>query len=92
MPILLHQTPEGEIVVHACESWPEGVESFWLIVDEHYGDSPENVWDVVEREDTLAAFSAAGDVVVLTAYCVSLGTDGSFTVVPESGDRWLLRG
>lgn len=94
MAVLVHKRPDGEIVVHACDGWSDGMESFWGVVDGRYGDSPENVWDVVEREDkgTLAAFSVAGDVVVHTAHCLSLGTDGSFTVVPDGGGPWHLRG
>ncbi len=92
MAVLVHRQPDGEIVVRACGSWPEGVESFWCLVDECYGDSPQNIWDVVEREDegALAAFGVAGDVVVLTAHRLVLGPDGSYEVVPEDGDPWLL--
>ena len=92
MAVLLHKRPDGEIVVHACGSWPDAVESFWQTVDECYGDSPKSIWEVVEREDdgALAAFGVAGDVVVLTAHGLVLGTDGSYTVVPEGGDPWIL--
>ena len=92
MAVLLHKRPDGEIVVHACGSWPEGVESFWRTVDESYGDSPKSVWEVAEREDdgALAAFGVAGDVVVLSAHALVLGPDGFYTVVPEGGDPWTL--
>jgi hypothetical protein len=33
---------------------------------------------------------AAGDVVVLTAHGLVLRPDGSYTVVPEGGNPWLL--
>ena len=92
MAVLLHRRPGGEIVARACDRWPEGVESFWRTVDECYGDSPENVWEVEEREDegALAAFGVAGDVVVLTAHGLVLGPDGSYEVVPKDGDPRLL--
>ena len=92
MAVLLHKRPDGEIVVRACGSWPEGVESFWRTVDETYGDSPKSVWEVAEREDegALAAFGVAGDVVVLSAHALVLGPDGFYTVVPEGGDPWIL--
>ena len=68
--LLLHERPEGETVVQACESWTDGVESFWNVVERHYGDSPKSIWEYVEREDdgTLAAIGVACDVIVLTAH------------------------
>jgi len=51
MAVLVHRQPGGEIVVRVCDGWPEGVQSFWRLVDECYGDSPRNVWEVAERED-----------------------------------------
>ena len=92
MAVLLHKRPDGEIVVHACGSWLEGVESFWRTVDESYGDSPKSVWEVAEREDegARAGVGVAGDVVVLTAHGLVLGPDGSYTVVPEGGDPWTI--
>ena len=92
MPVLIHKRPEGEIVVHACDGWTDGVESFWCVVDGHYGDSPKNVWGLVEREDegVLAAFGVAGDVVVLTTHGLTLDPDGCCTVVPKDGDPWPI--
>jgi hypothetical protein len=92
MAVLLHRRSDGEIVVRACDGWPEGVESFWRLMDECYGDSPKNVWEVAEREDegALAAFGVAGDVVVLTTHGLVLGPDGSYTVVPKGGAPWPL--
>ncbi len=92
MVVLLHKRPEGEIVVQACESWTDGVESFWCVVERHYGDSPKSIWEYVEREDdgALAAVGVAGDVVVLTAHGLMLDPDGCYTVMPKGGDPWPI--
>lgn len=90
--VLLHKRPEGEIVVQACESWTEGVESFECVLSEHYGDSPKSIWEIVEREDegALAAVGVAGDVVVLSAHGLMLDSDGCYTVMPKNGDPWPI--
>jgi len=92
MVVLLHKRPEGEIVVQACESWTDGVESFWCVVERHYGDSPKSIWEYVEREDdgALAAVGVAGDVVVLTAHGLMLDPDGCYTVMPKGGVPWPI--
>ena len=89
--LLLHERPEGETVVQACESWTDGVESFECVLREHYGDSPKSIWDTVEREDgTLAAVGVAGDVVVLTSDGLMLNADGCYMVTPKGGDPWRI--
>ena len=90
MAVLIHQLPEGEIVVSECD-WPEGVQSFNRILEEYYGDSPKSVWDCTEQENRglLSAVGVAGDVVVLSAHRLMLARDG-ITVVPNDGVPWLL--
>jgi len=90
--VLLHERPEGETVVQACESWTDGVKSFWSIVERHYGDSPKSLWDCVEREDdsTMAAVGVAGDVIVLTAHGLMLNPDGCYTVMPTGAAPWRI--
>ena len=90
--VLLHERPEGETAVQACESWTDGVESFWCIVREHYGDSPKSIWEYTEREDdgVLAAIGVAGDVVVLTPHRLMLDADRCYTVMPKDGDPWRI--
>ncbi len=90
MAVLIHERPEGEIVVSECD-WPEGVQSFNRILEEHYGDSPKSVWEYAEQEDKglLSAIGVAGDVVVLSSHELMLGR-GGITVVPDDGIPWLL--
>lgn len=90
--VLLHERAEGETVVQACESWSDGVESFWNVLERHYGDSPKSIWEYVERENdgALAAVGVAGDVVVLTTHGLMLDADGCYTVMPTGGDPWRI--
>ncbi len=90
MAVLIHERPEGEIVVCECD-WPDGVEAFNRILEEHYGDSWQSVWGISEREDkrTLSAVGVAGDVVVLSAHGLEIGRAG-VTVVPDDGVPWLV--
>lgn len=92
MVVLLHKRPEGEIVVQAYASWTSGVESYWCVLSEQYGDSPKSIWETVEREDdgVLAAVGVAGDVVVLSAHRLMLDPDGCYTVMPKGGDPWPI--
>ena len=90
MAVLIHERPEGEIVVCECD-WLEGVQSFNRILEEHYGDAWQSVWEISEREDkgTLSAVGVAGDVVVLSAHGLEIGRAG-VTVAPDDGVSWLL--
>ena len=90
--VLLHERPEGETVIQACESWSDGVESFWNVVKRHYGDSPKSIWEIVEREDdgVLAALGVAGDVVVLSAHGLMLNADGCYMVMPKDENPWRI--
>lgn len=90
MAVLIHERPEGEMVVSECD-WPDGVQSFGRIIEQYYGDSPKSIWEIAEREDRglLSAVGVAGDVVLLTAHGLVFGRDG-ITVVPEDGVPWLV--
>ena len=90
MAVLVHERPDGELVVSACD-WPEGVRSFNSILEGYYGDSPKSIWEIAEREErgVLSAVGVAGDVIVLSAHRLMLGRDG-ITVVPDDGVPWLL--
>lgn len=90
MALLLHQRPEGELVVSECD-WPDGVQSFERILTTYYGDSPKSVWDTSEQEQRglLSAVGSAGDVVLLSTSRLLIGRDG-ITVVPDDGVPWLL--
>ena len=90
MAVLVHERPDGEIVVSECV-WPEGVLSFERILTTYYGDSPKSVWDCSEQEERglLSAVGSAGDIVVLSTSRLMFGRDG-ITVVPDDGVPWLL--
>ena len=90
MAVLIHERPDGELVVSACD-WPDGVRSFERILGEYYGDSPKSVWDVSEQEQRglQSAVGSAGDIVVLSTSRLMFGRDG-ITVVPDDGVPWLL--
>ena len=90
MAVLIHERPEGETLISEHD-WPEGVQSFNRILEEHYGDSWQSVWEYSERENkgVFSAIGVAGDVVVLSSNKLLLGREG-ITVVPEDGVPWLL--
>ncbi len=90
MAVLIHERPEGELVVSECD-WPDGVQSFDRILEEYYGDSAKSVWEYADRGErgVLSAVGAAGDVVVLSSHRLLLERDG-ITVVPDDGVPWLL--
>ena len=90
MAVLIHERPEGEIVVSECD-WLGGVQSFNRILEEHYGDAWQSVWEYAEREDkgVFSAIGIAGDLVVLSAHGLEIGREG-ITVIPDDGVPWLL--